>query len=353
MRNFILIKLKYHMFDYKNLSICLLVILSISFLSIHIFNEEMEMDFLYTIAIVDNDNTELSRQFIQELKVSPSIEIIVLGDIYGAMQRLTRRQYDVVYEINRGFEKEILTGNFEDIITVHKEIDSLAVAWINDQISIRIVREWIFQDMLLRLNKMDADFDIETLRREFNQRQKENTLVRVNEIAVGSSNRIEEQNQNTNGIYAFKLMWGIFILYSLLGVGKNMITEKEKGIVKRLELSNMSAYKYQFSYFIIALVNVLIPFIISSIIVLNYGVLSYKEVLFLVVATILYSLITWLSVVLLIKLTRIKKTYVLVSQLFLIANIFLGSGIIHKFFIVTDILAWLMPLKWYVQIFPI
>ncbi|MCD5414699.1 MAG: ABC transporter permease [Clostridiales bacterium] len=349
MKNFILIKLKYNLFSYKNLILYLVLVTIISFFSIHISNEEMAEDFLYTVAIVDYDESALSSSFIKELKTSPSIETIVLEDIEGAIQRLTRGNYDVVYEINEGFEEEILAGNFEDIITLHKEIDSLAVAWINDQISIRIVREWIFQDMLLRLNKLDADFDVEALRQEFEKRQEENTLVRINEIIVAGRGTIEEQNINANSKYSFKLMWGVFILYSLMGIGKNMITEKEKGIIKRLGLSNMTVFKYQLNYFVIGLVNVLIPFVISSMIVLNYDIFNLEETAFLIIATILYSIITWFTVMLLIKLTKTKRTYILASQLFLISNILLGSGIIYNLFIVLDILSWAMPLRWYVQ----
>lgn len=351
MRDFVLIKLKHHLCDYKSLLLYLVVILAISFLSIYIHSEEMEKDFLYTVAIIDNDDTELSRQFIKELKTSPSIKTVSLEDARGAIQRLTRGNYDVVYEINSGFEKEILSGNFEGIITMHKEIGSLAVAWINDQISIRIIREWIFQDMKVRLKNVDAEFNVDSLRQEFTKSQEENTLVRVNEIVMGDSSKIEEQSLSTNSLYAFKLMWGIFILYSLLGVGKNMIVEKEKGIIIRLELATMSSKKYQISYFIIASVIVLIPFIISTVVVFKYGVLSHKQVLSVIVVTMIYSLLTWLSVLLLIRLTRMKKTYELGSQLFLIANILLGSGLIHRFFTVTDLLAWLMPLKWYTQTF--
>jgi len=343
MRNFILIKLKNNLFNYKNLILYLVLITTISFLSIHINNEEMAEDFLYTVAIVDYDESALSSSFIKELKASPSIEVIVLEDIDGATQRLTRGNYDVVYEINKGFEVEILSGNFKDIITLHKEIDSLSVAWINDQISIQIVREWIFQDMLLRLNKLDVDFDVDVLREEFEQRQEESTLVRINEIIVAGRGTIEEKNTNHNSKYAFKLMWGVFILYSLIGIGKNIITEKEKGIIKRLELSSMTVFKYQLSYFIIGLVNVLIPFAISSIIVFNYDIFNLEETIFLIIATVLYSIITWFTVILLIKLTKTKRTYILTSQLFLIANILLGSGIIYNLFIGA------MPLRWYVQ----
>ncbi len=349
MRNFILIKLKNNLLNYKNLILYLVLIITISFLSIHINNEEMAEDFLYTVAIIDYDESALSNSFIEELKASPSIEVIVLEDIDGAIQRLTRGNYDVVYEINRGFEEEILAGNFKDIITLHKEIDSLAVAWINDQISIQIVRQWIFQDMLLRLNELDVDFDVDVLREEFEQRQEESTLVRINEIIVAGRGTIEEKNANHNSKYAFKLMWGVFILYSLIGIGKNIITEKEKGIVKRLELSSMTVFKYQLSYFIIGLVNVLIPFAISSIIVLNYGIFNLEETIFLIIATVIYSIITWFTVILLIKLTKTKRTYILISQLFLIANILLGSDIIYNLFIVSDILSWAMPLRWYVQ----
>lgn len=45
-------------------------------------------------------------------------------------------------------------------------------------------------------------------------------------------------------------------------------------------------------------------------------------------------------------LVREAKT---ASQLFLIANILLGSGIIYNLFIVSDVLSWAMPLRWYVQ----
>lgn len=349
MRNFILIKLKNNLFNYKNLILYLVLITTISFLSIHINNEEMAEDFLYTVAIIDYDESELSSSFIKELKASPSIEVIVLENIDGAIQRLTRGSYDVVYEINRGFEEDILAGNFEDVITLHKEIDSLAVAWINDQISIQIVREWIFQDMLLRLNKLDVDFDVKTLREGFEQRQEESTLVKINEIVVAGGGMIKEKNTKHNSKYAFKLMWGVFILYSLISIGKNIITEKEKGIVKRLEISNMTVFRYQLSYFIIGLVNTLIPFIISSIIVLNYNIFNLGETIFLIIDTVLYSIVTWFAVILLIKLTKTKRTYILTSQLFLIANILLGSGIIYNLFIVSDVLSWAMPLRWYVQ----
>ncbi|MCT4565716.1 MAG: ABC transporter permease [Maledivibacter sp.] len=332
----------------RNLLMIFIIPLLISFICTYIDGETRSPSKVYSIAIIDHDKTDLSASLIDDIKGYDEIELSIEKDLEKSLRRLSRGKYDAVYEIKEGFHNNIMNRKFDDTLISHKESNSTAVKWINDQISLIVVRKWLYVDAFSRIRDLDSDFNEEEFRKRFEESIDNNRILSLRIEDINNGKGLLTDNE-TKGEIAFKGLWASTIIFLIISFGKMIVDDREKRIIMRLELCGLRKIEYYVSSLILVLLNIIPGFIVS------YFTMGYFEqqgiygFVITVLVTVFYSLCTWLIVVLIGFGFSSKKSYSLASQVYLLISIILGSGLLNGIHRLADYASWILPIKWYIN----
>lgn len=348
MRTLLSTILKEQLLKKRNLLILLMIPIVVTYICSFIDKEARDRSKVYSVAIIDNDKTELSTSFIENMKEYDEIEVAIKEDLDGSLRRLSRGKYDVVYEIKDGFQNKLLSREFDDILISHKEVNSTAVKWLNDQVSLIVVRKWLYVDALDRIRALDPNFREEEFKERFEEYVINNKILFLKIHNINNELPILEDN-DIEGVLAFKTIWACMIIFFMIGFGKKVVDDRERGIILRLELSGFKKLEYYVARMIVPLINIMIPFSISYLLM---GYLDIDNIIGFIVTmlfTMFYSIFTWLIVIFIGYVFKSKKSYSFASQIYLLTSIILGSGLLDKMHKLVDYTSWLLPIKWYIN----
>lgn len=342
------IKIKEQLHKKRNLVMLLIIPLLITYICTYLDNEAKNPSKVYSVAVIDHDKTEYSSSLIANMSEYSEIELSILEDLDKSLRRLARGKYDVVYEIKEGFQDKILSREIDDILISHKEVNSTAVKWLNDQISLIVVRKWLYEDALSRIRNLNPDFSEEEFRQRFDEYAIDNKILSLKVHNINNEKSILEVNR-VRDVFPYKVLWASIIIFFVIGFGKKLVDDREKGIIVRLELSGLTRLKYYITSLVLTLLNIIPLFIISYFMM---GYFSHKSILNFIIAilsTIIYASCTWLIVLFIGFIFSSKKSYSFASQVYLLISIILGTGLFDGMYKVIDNVSWLFPLKWYIN----
>lgn len=344
------IKMKSEFFKKKNLVMLIIIPILIAFLCTYLNKQTNDRSGLYSVAIIDYDETQLSSSLIEKMKGYDEIELFVEDDLDKSLRRLLRGSYDVVYEIKKGFQNKITNGEYNDVLVSHKEVNSTTVKWLNDQISLVVIRNWLYTDALSRVRTLDVNFNEDDFKSKFEEALADSKILSMEIKKISRGKKALEENKDSMGGNAFKILWAGIILFVLVGFGKKVVDEREKGIITRHQLSGINKIKYYSTDLIIQILSVVIPFSFSY---LSFNYLNDKGMsgfsIGLLLITITYTILTWIIVLMLGIIFHSKKGYNFASQVFLLASIILGSGLLDGTYRLLDYASWFFPIKWFIS----
>lgn len=343
------IKIKNEFLKKKNLIMLIIIPILITSLCTYINKQTNDRSGLYSVAIIDYDGTKLSSSLIEKMKGYDEIELFIEDDLDKSLRRLLRGNYDVVYEIKKGFQNKIVKGEYNDVLVSHKEVNSTTVKWLNDQISLVVIRNWLYTDALSRVRSLDANFDEEDFKSKFQEALADSKILSMKIEKISRDKKVLEEKKDSMGGNAFKILWAGIILFLLIGFGKKVVDEREKGIIIRHQLSGVNKIQYYSTDLIIQILSVAIPFSFSY---LSFNYFNYKGIsgfLISLLITITYTILTWAIVLMLGIIFHSKKGYNFASQVFLLVSIILSSGLLDGTYRLLDYASWILPIKWYIS----
>ncbi|WDV47473.1 ABC transporter permease [Clostridiaceae bacterium M8S5] len=299
---------------------------------------------LYKVAVIDNDNTPTSSELIDDIIAYKQIDVTIEEDKEKSMIKLSRGNYDVVYEIKDGFEDKIKKGKFDNILVANKESTSLGVKWVNDKVSLIVLRRWMFSDIYKRIQKVSKDYDREKLEQRFLE-DSDKTILDVIIHNVNDGKVVEIKNDDKK---IYKIIWASVILFIIINIGKEIIDDRNNGVITRLEFAGINKIQYYSSYIIYIVIDIIVPFIITYF-TLGYFT-SINSFVIDIFITLMYICSTWIILIIITKLFKTKKGYILCLQLYFLISIILGTGILNQAFKLVDNISKFIPMYWYIHI---
>lgn len=202
----------------------------------------------YAIGIVDMDHTSASNKFIEALEKHPSLSVHLYKDRQSANKALSRKEILQKYVLLKGFQTAISSGQYNHIIEVSSMIKSPFSPWLNDQVSVGVIREWVMSDGYKRLLSIDPNYSRTDFTQRFNAYDAENELLFFTVIESNSTRRVLEEGSLPFYIQALLWGWsGVLLLMSLIFM-RQLYIEKQMNISRRLQLSGINPYYYHSVY---------------------------------------------------------------------------------------------------------
>lgn len=180
-----------------------------------------------SIAIMDEDESEVSKKFLSALKVRENLRF--------------EEKADLIFELKKGFEENFLKGELKNLIVIKKGKNHPFLDIIKDEIASEAVNQFIYHDIFKRLSstkKMDFKIYEESLRKT----EKENEI-----LGLYVSSKDGEEGKGTLSLNKFQLYEKhiIFLFFTLLGIFlvsltfEEMARDEERGMRARLSLSGI------------------------------------------------------------------------------------------------------------------
>ncbi|MTH54669.1 hypothetical protein GKZ89_14800 [Bacillus mangrovi] len=117
----------------------LLFLPAAAILAIHYFSGEVEGDLSIPVAVVDQDQSDLSKTLIKRLKQQERLELEETGS-KEAQNLLLREETDTVFIIKNGFEEAVNNGDREELIELRTTPLSVASGVVREMAASEIIR---------------------------------------------------------------------------------------------------------------------------------------------------------------------------------------------------------------------
>lgn len=273
----------------------------------------------YYIGIVDYDQSQRSRSLIATLEAHPSLELIFYEDRASAARALSSKTVLQNYIILNGFQAHINDGVYNDLIEVASMIESPYSEWLNDQISVSVIREWLISDGYQRISDFDSAYPRALYEEAFKKYYAENELLIFNEIYRESDGLQVDQPSTPYYVKGFSWAWCFYLFIACLGLTRQFYREKHIGLLTRLKLSGVSLYSY-LSEYILWLCAIAVMGGLGSYVVFSYFVdsLSFS-------ATALLSAIFLMGIFLLLFSYMMSRIKLALNQILLLCIVaFIG-----------------------------
>ncbi len=327
----------------------LLIPIVITYICTYIDKEARDTSKVYNVAIIDHDVTELSSSLIKKMGEYSEIELSIEEELESTLRKLARGKYDVVYEIKEGFQRKIQSGKFDDTLIAHKEVNSTTVKWLNDQIGLIVVKEWLYVDVFDTIRGLDIDLSKEDFKQKFEESMANNRILSLNIERIDGGGGKLEVDETSKAWISFKILWASIIIFIVISFGKRVVDDRERGIITRLELSGLSKMKYYTVDLIKQVLNIIVPFIVSFIMLSNFTSERTTGFIFNLVITTFYIVCIWALVILIGYIFNSKRSYNFASQAFLLVSIIFGTGFLSGTIKLIDYMSWILPIKWYMH----
>lgn len=264
MRKLLLFQFKQMFRNKKTPILFLLLPLLLSILPFLVETSASDKTKIYSSAIIDKDHSKLSEQLIHDMQSYAQLRVDRYEKEDTALLGLHRGKYDVVYVIQEGFEQEIFNARMNHLLTAHAKVNTPSVKWVNDQISLRVMRMWSSQDLLKKIREIRPDYTEEDYAKAYAKRKISDTLLTL-EVHSFDQDTPLFPTEYSIGTKVFLHLWLYILLLLSMGSVRKIVEERQQGLIERLEFSGISTYTYHLSSAILFLLSTLLPFILSLI----------------------------------------------------------------------------------------
>lgn len=326
--------------------ICLFIALSVlvGCISVYIDNNSTENQ-VFHVSIIDNDKSSLSHKLIKGINTGLKIKIIEDINLDLSLKRLVKGDLDAIYIINEGYEEKIRNNELKNLIEVHKNEESINIDWLSDQISIIGLKEWIYYDMLDRIETVERDYTEEEFNKDYlNSVDKEKIFYLVNhDVNI----RAKDGNSLRLPLY-FNQIWAYTVLLFIIVYGKGLIDDELNGVIHRYKFYGIDTKRYFFIDLLLKIVTLLIPYVLSAIIVASISKVPINIVLIHSIYTVIYITGTWIIVTILGRVFKEYREYAFACNIFLLVSIF--YGLIGTTEGIVRVVGRFIPIAWYISI---
>ena len=337
MINLLKLNIKEKIFGKKNIFILLSFIICISLVFIMLNNLKSEK--IYNIGVYDNDNTSISKDYIDRLYEIKSINLKIYDDKQKGLDNLKNENIDILYSIEKGFSKKIKKGEFNNLLSYNKPSTTAITSWLNDYISIEVLKEWIYYDIYHLIN-LEKEITYKDYEKKFNKSYNENEIIKLN-----IHNQNIKNNEKSFEMNLYILIIGIISMYLSISFFKEIIDDYKNNVFIRLYIVEISKLKY----FLIKLITLLIY--LNIIIISTYYFLKVKNIIIyfkdikLVIYLNFFIITNFLIYTLINKLFNRKSSFVFISQIYILISIFISSNIFKGFIEIVDKVKKFIPLS--------
>jgi hypothetical protein len=321
MINYFFIQLKNKLFGRKNLLIFMAVIL-LSVGLTYIYHSVGEEN-IYKVGIIDYDQSETSMAFTQLLKNQDEIDLTLETAFDTAQRKLKRGDYHILYTIKNGFEETLMSGEYKDVLGYSKESSMQMTAWLNDFISLKVLKEWAYYDLYNLIDQRSSgQFTLEDYEKAYMENLDNNEIIslEIENLSIKEKPSGEEEK-------IFVSIVSIFMMLVTMSYGKEIISENQMNIVNRLKVSGISELKYLMIKGIILLIYLITILIISAIILIGLGVFKDFTLFKNILAFTCFIAINYMVIILFTKLLKEKGKYLLVTQGYILFSVLMSSDL--------------------------
>ena len=233
----------------------------------------------YSIAVVDEDNTDFSSRLVKALQNMKGLSVN------------RDKNADITYTIKKGAEKAFKSGDLKELIEVKSRNYLPGIGLINDKAAIRIVNDYIYYNLYERIRK-EKDISFVEYGKVFKASEKENEILAVNVISGnGKSDDGVSGNMAVDyGKYIF-IITALFIgMYLNLTSFSDLFNMKLDGMKGRLSLAGITGFNLPASEFVLNHIKFWL-FVISA--SLLYKNISFKSFILIFMVTELSFVIFW------------------------------------------------------------
>ncbi|WP_042146279.1 ABC transporter permease [Paucisalibacillus sp. EB02] len=208
----------------------------------------IEEDSKVPIGIISEDNTELASELINSVEASELVRVSKYS-VEQALYELEKHELDSVFVIHDGFEKAILSGKRNNLISSYRTELSFAYSPVKELI-VSLVQEESGRakvaNFILNMNEEYKGEDNWTWE-EVNEKSKE---IQVDENLLNTSFSYSNTNEPVDNPSLLSWdTWGIWAILSLLSalfLSDWIIREKSLAVTNRFSFIKMTRFSYYF-----------------------------------------------------------------------------------------------------------
>ena len=332
-------------FNIKTLIVIILMTVLIPVLVVSLSAVEDD-GYVYHLALIDRDKTELSEYFYDSIKNSAGMTVIEDISYEDALRELNLGKLDIVYIIKEGFEENVEGGNYRNLIKWIQSAETVSTSWMNDQLSVGVIRHWLKVDIVNRIREIDPDFTYERFVDEFEKYYNQNMLIDHRVIEIKGEKISPVESRPLAEVYFFNL-WGILVLVWVWLQNRIIIDDMNHNIIDRIKMTNGSSWIYYFTRLMLQIVILMIPWIVSY----GYMTKSYfdYELNVQLFKLPLYIVSIFMISLIIIKILKSKKSYTMLGYVFILLNVMLSSDLVGGILSVTNLIRKVLPLFWFVK----
>jgi hypothetical protein len=321
MINYFVIQFKNKIFGKKNLLIFVAVIL-LSVGLTYIYHSASEEN-IYRVGIIDLDQSETSTKFTELLKNQDEIDLKLENSFDTAQKKLKSGDYHILYTIKNGFEETLMSGEYKDVLGYSKESSMQMTAWLNDFISLKVLKEWAYYDLYNLIDqRASGQYTLEDYEKAYIDNLDNNEIIslEIESLSIEEKASGEEEKIFTSII-------SVFIMLVTMSYGKEVLREREMNIVNRLKVSGISEVKYLVNKGFILLIYLVMTFLMSALILKYLGILKAFNLSTNVLAVISFIIINYLVTLIFVYILNNKGKYLLVTQGYILFSILMSSDL--------------------------
>jgi hypothetical protein len=202
----------------------------------------------YYVGLVDFDQSQRSEALFNALKEHPSLEVVQYKDRLSAMKGLSNKEVLQTYILLEGFEAKINEGLFDGVIEVASMIESPYSDWLNDQISLSVIREWLISDGYHRLVEFNPAYSRQLYEEAFEAYYSDHELLIFKEV-YRDQQAIQGDGQDVPSyMTGFLSLWCFYLLVACLWLVRKFYLDRHSQLIDRLRLSGIGLSTYLSEY---------------------------------------------------------------------------------------------------------
>ncbi len=321
MINYFFIQLKSKVIGKKNL----LVFISVVLLSVgltYIYSTSSDQD-IYRVGLIDLDQSEASIAFIDLLRRQNEIDLTLETSKEIGQRKLKSGDYHILYTIKDGFEGTLKSGEYKDVLGYSKESTMQMTAWLNDFISLKVLKEWAYYDLYnLIEEKSHGTYSLKAYEKAYTENLENNEIISLEIESLDLSQQSSGQEEKI-----FASIISVFMMLVTMSYGKEVLKEREMNIVNRLKVSGISEVMYLGNKGMILLIYLIITLVTSGLVLIGLGIFKDFNLIINVLAYASFIVINYLVTLIFVYILNNKGKYLLISQGYILFSVLMSSDL--------------------------
>ncbi|NLZ47531.1 MAG: ABC transporter permease [Clostridiales bacterium] len=241
---------------YRNKLLILLCILLPLFFSM-LVNKIFEKKTFYEgvpIAIIDRDRSKISSEILKKISENSAISVKNIEE-EDIEEYISKEKVQAVYIFEKGMEKRIMAGEYEDIVSVYTVPGSLTAMGVSDIIAGEIVPYVCKYLVIIDGQRQLPQEEYEVIEEAVNSRFKDLSndpsyeLSVIVDLKTPNSDEVKEKDKDRN-IFSISMGLGLIVIFStifMIAGCSLFIKERENRVRNRIKVSGVKPFSLLFA----------------------------------------------------------------------------------------------------------